>query len=76
MLLDMDSKPNETIFYIAMQLNDVLKRVNAVKITELNSIFNSIDSKQPAFKFYLALNFLFILDKVKMIENEVHYVPN
>lgn len=76
MLIDTDSKPNDTIFYIAIQLNNILREIKAIKITDLDSTFNNISPNRPAFKYYLALNFLYLLNKVEVKEDEVSYVSS
>lgn len=76
MLIDMDSKPTDTVFYIAIQLHNYLKDKQSIKIINLELIFNRIDSNQPYFKYYLALNLLFLLNKVQIVKGELCYVSS
>lgn len=76
MLIDMDSKPKDTIFYIAIQLHNVFQEKENIKITDLNSVFNKIDANHPEYKYNLALNLLYLLNKVQITNKEVHYVSD
>lgn len=76
MLIDMDSKPTDTVFYIAIQLHNYLKDKQSIKIIDLELTFNRINSNQPVFKYYLALNLLFLLNKVRIVKGEICYVSS
>lgn len=76
MLIDMDSKPTDTVFYIAIQLHNYLKDKQSIKIIDLELTFNRINSNQPDFKYYLALNLLFLLNKVRIVKGEICYVSS
>lgn len=74
MLVDKDSKPQETILYLSAQILSKIKEYRRIDIGALNTIFQDIDSTQPSYKFYLSLNFLYLMDKVKIEKGELVYV--
>ncbi|WP_313893897.1 ABC-three component system middle component 6 [Psychrobacillus sp.] len=74
MLIEFDSKPEETIFYIAARLNNDFKKNSLVHISELQEIFSDFYNTHPVFKIQLAIDFLFLLGKVKLEGNVIHYV--
>ncbi|WP_419095810.1 ABC-three component system middle component 6 [Halalkalibacter suaedae] len=74
MLIDMDSKPSDTILYLSARLLLEIKRLNKVNIASIDDLFYDIDSTQPPYKFYLSLNFLYLMDKVRIEEGELLYV--
>lgn len=74
MLLDMDTKPEETIFYLATKLNAKIKECQKCELVFIESLYQEIDVNQPYFKFNLALNFLFLIGKVKISGGDLIYV--
>lgn len=76
MLIDADSKPQDTIFYIAIQIRKSIMKLESVKLSNLDLVFTEIDPKQPSFKYYLGLNFLYLLGEVELINDEVRYVSS
>lgn len=74
MLVDKDSKPQETILYLSAQILSKIKEYRRIDIGALDTIFQDIDSTQPSYKFYLSLNFLYLMDKVKIEKGELVYV--
>ncbi len=74
MLIDKDSKPEDTILYLSAQLLRKIKVAQRVKLHSIENIYEEIDDKQPYFKYNLALNFLFLIDKIIIEGGEVVYV--
>ncbi|WP_069937845.1 ABC-three component system middle component 6 [Domibacillus iocasae] len=75
MLIDKDSKPKDTILYLSAQLLATLKKHGQVKLALIEELYEEIDEKQPLFKYNLALNFLFLINKVKIEGGDLVYVP-
>lgn len=75
MLIDKDSKPQDTILYLSAKLLITIKRYKRINVGSLDTIFNEIDSSQPTYKFYLSLKFLYLMNKVEIEEGELVYVP-
>lgn len=74
MLIDKDSKPQDTIFYLSAQLLSEIKRRNRVKLALIEDLYGEINEKQPYFKYNLALDFLYLIDKVKIEGGDLVYV--
>ena len=75
MLIDKDSRPKDTILYLSAQVLARLRGRGRVKLVHINDLFNEIDDKQPLFKYNLSLNFLFLVNRVKIEGGELVYVP-
>lgn len=76
MLIDYDSKPKETILYLSAELNLKLKENKVVKLVDLGDLCMEIDSKEPFFKYELALNFLYVTGKIEIVKDKIIYVFN
>lgn len=74
MLIDNDSKPKETIYYIAIEILQKIKKKERVKIALVEEVYEELDDKYPAFKYELALNFLFLIEKIRIEEGDLVYV--
>lgn len=74
MLIDKDSKPIDTVFYLSIKLNNEIKSQGKIRISELEKLYDKIDSKQPHSKFVLALDFLYLLSKIKIKGDDLVYV--
>ncbi|OES45848.1 hypothetical protein BA724_03330 [Domibacillus iocasae] len=74
-MIDKDSKPKDTILYLSAQLLATLKKHGQVKLALIEELYEEIDEKQPLFKYNLALNFLFLINKVKIEGGDLVYVP-
>ncbi|PEC81958.1 ABC-three component system middle component 6 [Bacillus cereus] len=75
MLIDKDSKPEDTVLYLAAQLLSKIKNRGRIELALIEELYDQIDKKQPYFKYNLALNFLYIIDKVKIEGGDLVYVP-
>lgn len=75
LLIDRDSKPQDTIFYISALVLNKIKELKRIEIALLDNIFYAINPKHPMYKYQLALNFLFLADKVYLDNGEIVYVP-
>lgn len=75
LLIDHDTKPQNTILYISAQLIEIIKEKKKINIALLDKIFTEIYPKQPIYKYQLSLNFLFLLDKIAIENGEIIYVP-
>lgn len=75
MLIDKDSKPQDTILYLSAQLLYKLKGRGRIKLASINELYKEIDERQPLFKYNLSLNFLFLVNRVKIEGGELVYVP-
>jgi hypothetical protein len=75
MLIDKDSKPQDTILYLSAKLLSKIKDRGRVKLALIEELYDEIDEKQPLFKYNLSLNFLFLIDKVKIEGGDLVYVP-
>lgn len=70
-IIDRDSKPQDTVYYTSACVLDILKRKGYDSIEDLRIDTEEqfdISIKYPT--FISALNFLFLIDKIK-INNEV-----
>lgn len=76
LLIDRDSKPEETIFYISVQIFSRIKKQKKIKIADLDKMYDEIDSKEPYFKFNFALDFLYLLNKVNIVGDDIVYVSD
>ncbi|MEK5069614.1 ABC-three component system middle component 6 [Sporosarcina sp. FSL K6-1508] len=76
MLIDKDSKPEDTILYLSAQLLLKIKSCSRIKLAFIEDLYRDIDEKQPYFKYNLSLNFLYLIDKVKIEGGDLVYVPN
>ncbi|MFU1796435.1 ABC-three component system middle component 6 [Paenibacillus azoreducens] len=74
MLIDKDSKPKDTVLYLSTQLLKKIKSQGRIELASLESLYHEVDDKQPLFKYNLALNFLFLIDKVNVEGGELVYV--
>lgn len=74
MLIDKDSKPEDTIFYLSVQLLSKIKSQARIELALIEEIYSEIDEKQPYFKYNLALDFLYLIDKVKIEGRDLVYV--
>jgi hypothetical protein len=74
MLIDKDSKPKDTILYLSSQLLSKIKTRERIKLAFIEELYDEIDEKQPYFKYNLSLNFLYLIEKVKIEEGELIYV--
>lgn len=74
LLIDRDSKPEDTILYISAQLAAKLKDTGKVKVAFIEQVYNEVDSQQPVYKYNLSLNFLFLVGKVKIEDGDLIYV--
>ncbi|WP_353056413.1 ABC-three component system middle component 6 [Exiguobacterium sp. MER 193] len=74
MLIDKDSKPTDTVFYLSVKLNNEIKSQGKIKISELEKLYEKIDAKQPHYKFVLALDFLYLLSKIQIKGDDLLYV--
>ena len=75
LLIDQDSKPQETILYLSALLLSKIKEVCRIKLALIDELYQEIDSRQPVYKFNLSLNFLFLMNKIKIEEGDLIYVP-
>lgn len=75
MIIDNDTKPKETILYLSAIMLLKLKTYKKINVTELDDLFKEINPNQPAFKFQLALNFLFLMNKIDIKGGQLSYVP-
>ncbi|RLQ89997.1 ABC-three component system middle component 6 [Falsibacillus albus] len=75
MLIDKDSKPEETILYLSAQILLKIKKLERIKLALIENLYEEIDEKQPYFKYNLALNFLYLIDKLKIEGGDLVYVP-
>lgn len=76
MLIDKDSKPKDTILYLSAQLLKELKEREKIKLTMLEDLYEEIDERQPLFKYNLSLDFLFLINKVRIDGGEIVYVSS
>lgn len=74
MLIDKDSKPEETILYLSAQILLKLKNLGKINLALIENLYEEINEKQPYFKFNLALNFLYLIGKVKIEGGDLVYV--
>ncbi|MFJ7471654.1 ABC-three component system middle component 6 [Peribacillus frigoritolerans] len=74
MLIDKDSKPEDTILFLSAQILLKLKKHGRINLALIENIYEEINKKQPYFKFNLALNFLYLIDKVKIEGGDLVYV--
>jgi len=74
MLIDKDSKPEDTILYLSAQILLKLKKLGRINLALLESFYEEINEKQPYFKFNLALNFLYLINKVEIEGGDLVYV--
>ncbi|MEI3610191.1 ABC-three component system middle component 6 [Pseudogracilibacillus sp. SO10305] len=75
MLIDKDSKPEDTILYLSARILLKLKEIGKIKIALIDELYEEINQKQPYFKFNLALSFLYLINKVKIDGGDLVYVP-
>ncbi|KYG58818.1 ABC-three component system middle component 6 [Planococcus maritimus] len=75
LLIDRDSKPEETIFYLSARLLLEIKKKEKINVVFIDSLYEEVDSKQPAYKHNLSLNFLFLINKIKIENGDLVYVP-
>lgn len=75
MLIDKDSKPEDTILYLSAQLLFKIKSHSRIKLALIEELYQEIDEKQPYFKFSLSLSFLYLIDKIKIEGGDLVYVP-
>ncbi len=75
MLIDNDTKPIDTIFYLSARMLFKIKKYKKINVAKLDNLYKEINPQQPAFKFQLALNFLFLIEKVEIRGGELFYVP-
>lgn len=74
MLIDKDSKPEDTIFYLSAQILLRLKEIGKINLGQIETLYKEVNEKQPYFKFNLAINFLYLIDKVKIEGGDLVYV--
>lgn len=74
MLIDKDSKPQETILYLSAQILSKLKEIGSINLAQIDNLYKEINEKQPYFKFNLAINFLYLIDKIKIEGGDLVYV--
>lgn len=74
LLVDSDSKPEETIIYLSAKMLKIFKNKKKINIALLDEIFNEVNPQQPRYKFYLGLNFLFLIGKIDIYGSELIYV--
>ncbi len=74
-LVDSDSKPEDTILYLSAKMLNILKYKKRIHITLLDALFDDINRNQPRYKYYLCLNFLFLIDKIEIDGSDIIYVP-
>lgn len=75
MLIDKDAKPADNIYYIACCIIEELKEINKVFLDKGYSIVK--EKYNPALKYtdyILALNFLYLIEKINLKEGRVNYV--
>jgi hypothetical protein len=74
-LLDANNKPNNTIYYIAGIAHGLINMNNGIDFNELYYLVNKTENKKVNIEFYsLALDFLFLLDKIDINEEGGLYV--
>ncbi|MGE7916677.1 ABC-three component system middle component 6 [Lysinibacillus xylanilyticus] len=73
-LVDSDSKPEDTILYLSAKMLKILKYKKSVHISFLDDFFNDINPNQPRYKYYLCLNFLFLIEKIEIDGSDLIYV--
>lgn len=74
-LLDKDTKPQETVFYVSAILLSKIKELKVINFGEISNYsdlkkYKQIDDR----KIYLALSFLFLIGKIKKEKDEIWYV--
>ncbi|MFE6140012.1 ABC-three component system middle component 6 [Bacillus sp. NPDC057893] len=74
-LMDSDSRPDETILYLSALILEKMKKYKRYNAAFLDELFKEIDKKMPSQKGILALNFLFLLGKIDIEGEDVIYVP-
>lgn len=75
MLIDKDSKPHDTILYLSAQLLFKIKDRGRVKLALIEDLYYEIEENQPFFKYNLSLNFLYLIDKIRIDGGDLVYVP-
>lgn len=67
MIVDKDSKPEETVYYIACCLLELLKNEQYNNIDELQADLTKEFGIKPNYSsFSMALNFLFLIERIKI----------
>lgn len=76
MLISKDTHPNESVLYISGCLLNILKEIrDSINIEALlNRTNEKFNLSLNYIKYNLALNFLFLINKVEYIEDGVKYV--
>lgn len=71
-IIDFDSKPNNTIFYYSGCIIYIMKNEGYL-VNDLEGIFENVkkrfNSKITRDKFLLTLNYLFLIDKIVLSED-------
>lgn len=75
MLIDKDTSPKDTILYLSAILLEKFKEQKRIEVNSLDDVFFEMAPTQPSFKLHLSLNFLFLLDKIKLDGGDLVYVP-
>lgn len=74
-LIDTDSRPNETILYLSAELLQQFKKKKKIPLDTLDKfLHNAIHSNIPMYKLYLSLDFLYLLGKIEIIRGDIIYV--
>lgn len=72
MIVDKDSKPEETIYYTACCLLELLKRKRYNHIDELQVDLSKEFGIKPNYSsFSMSLNFLFLIERIKITPKEI-----
>lgn len=75
LLIDTDSQADETILYLSALILNKMKIQQKISVNNLDIFFNQeIPIKIPQYKYYLALNFLYLLNKIDLIGSDIVYV--
>lgn len=69
LLLDLNNEPQNTVYYLSGLIYGVLSRYKGLDFKQLYAKLNETEEKEINFDFFsLALDFLFLIDKVKLDE--------
>ncbi|SFE26281.1 hypothetical protein SAMN05428981_104222 [Bacillus sp. OV194] len=75
MLINKDVHPADTIYYIACCILEELKEIKMVKVDDGYRIIKQIYNPILKYSDYiLALNFLFLIERISLNEGNLNYV--
>ncbi|MBZ5957728.1 hypothetical protein N2E09_07845 [Leuconostoc citreum] len=67
LLLDVNNKPQNTVFYLSAIIHSILSTEKKLDYSELYEKLSHLEGNKVNIEFYsLALDFLFLLDKLKI----------